>query len=267
MLAAILAGGTAVALLAILSNPRLTKGDFSQNFAKWYETNLATFPAVFAALVPAQVAFLGAAVLFALLDREGWRPRIGWVPWKTSPATVALAVLGTLGIQFAIGLFAERLVDEPSSSLKMIHRMFAEPQGIAAVGVGFMMSALPGVCEETLFRGFTQRGLLRRWPPALAIGVTSFFFALAHFDLQHSLAVIPLGVWLGIVAWKTGSVWPAALCHFTNNLAAFFLLRCWGTPEKPENPSGPVYYVVGAALLAVTILATIRLLKERPEGA
>src|SRR5262249_6394423 len=147
------------------------------------------------------------------------------------------------------------------SSIKMLGRMFTEPKGIAAIVVGLLMSALPGLCEETLFRGYTQRGLLRRWPPVVAIGVTSIFFALAHFDVQHYLTVLPLGAWLGFVAWKTESVWPTVLAHFVNNGAAFIVLRIFGDPERPGALHIPIYYLVGAALVAITILATIRLLK------
>jgi membrane protease YdiL (CAAX protease family) len=267
MIAAAVAGGTAISILAIASNPRLIEGDFEKNFTEWYHAHVASFPVIFAAIVPAQVAFFGAAFLFALLDRGGWRPRLGMIGWKTPRATLALAILGTLGVQFVIGLVADKLIVEPSETLKMLHRMFAEPQGIAMVGVGFLMSALPGVCEESLFRGFMQRGLLRRWHPAAAIGVSSLLFGLAHFDLQHSLAALALGVWLGFVAWRTGSVWPAALCHFTNNLVAFVRLRLGDDAEKLRPPHGAVYYVVGVILVGVAILATSRLLREKPERA
>jgi membrane protease YdiL (CAAX protease family) len=268
ILAGVVAGSIALALVAVLTDGRrLTEGDFEKNFTAWYQAHVASFPVIFAAIVPAQIAFFGAAFLFALLDRGGWRPRLGMVGWKTPRATVALAVLGTLGDQFVIILVAGNLIQEPSETLKMLHRMFAEPQGIAAVGVGFLMSALPGVCEESLFRGFMQGGLLRRWHPAAAIGVSSLFFALAHFDSQHSPVALVFGIWLGFVAWRTGSVWPAALCHFTNNLVAFVRIRIGVDAEKLDHPHGAVYYAVGAILVAATILAASRLMREKPERA
>jgi uncharacterized protein len=267
LIASVFASGTVIVLLAILSNPRLGQGDVQKNIETWLEESVTKFSTIFATIVPVQMIFLGTAFLFVLVEREHWRSRLGFVRWKASHSTVALAVIGTLGFQFVIDLIANQLIDELSDSLKMLMRMFTEPRGLAAVGVGFLMSVLPGLCEETLFRGFTQRGLMRRWSPAVAIGVTSAFFALAHFDLQHSPAVIPLGVWVGYVAWKTGSVWPAVLCHFVNNLAAFILIRLWGDLEDMENPDDPMYYVVGAVLVAVAVLATIRLARTKPEAA
>jgi membrane protease YdiL (CAAX protease family) len=260
MIGAVFASAIGVLVVAALSDPGLMKGNFAKNLEHWFDTHIAWFPAIFASLVPSQVVFIGTAIFFATVDRERWYERLGFVRWKVPSSLVVLAILGMLGVQFATGLVADRLIREPSSSLKMMARMFTEPQGLAAVGVGLLMSVLPGVCEEALFRGFTQRGLLRRWSPAVAIGVTSIYFALAHFDVQHSIAVIPLGVWLGFVAWKTGSVWASALCHFTNNAVAFVVLRVWGD-TGPEGSRSPVYYVAGVVCVVITVLAAVRLQK------
>jgi membrane protease YdiL (CAAX protease family) len=248
--------------------PRNLKGDVQENLKAWMEAHAADLPAIAALLVPVQLALLGTAFLFALLFRgaSGERPlhRLGFVRWKTSTATVALAVVGSLGVQFLIDLVMSALIDEPSESLKSLARMFLEPRGFAAVCVGFLMSVLPGVCEESLFRGFAQGGLLRRWSPVAAIGTASVFFALMHWDRQHSPAVFPLGAWFGFVAWRTGSVWPAVLCHFANNLVAFVVARAWGDTDSLEIPEGPAYYAVGAVLVLFTILATFRLMRTEP---
>jgi hypothetical protein len=263
-----LAASTAITVVAMLADPRNLKGDVQENLKAWVEAHAADLPAIAALLVPVQLALLGTAFLFALLFRgaSGERPlhRLGFVRWKTSTATVALAVLGALGVQFLIDLVMSALIDEPSESLKSLARMFLEPRGFAAVCVGFLMSVLPGVCEESLFRGFTQRGLLRRWSPVAAIGTASVFFALMHWDRQHSPAVFPLGAWFGFVAWRTGSVWPAVLCHFANNLVAFVVARAWGDTDSLEIPEGPAYYAVGAVLVLFTILATFRLMRTEP---
>jgi CAAX protease family protein len=258
-LASALASGTAVAVLALLSDPTLKRANFQEELQRWIEESSGSFPTILSFLVPAQMCFLGVAIFFAILEREPILPRLGLVRWKASGSTVGLAVVGSLGVQFLIDLVAESWIDEPSDSIRMLTRMFLEPQGLAAVGVGFLMTVLPGSCEEALFRGFTQRGLLRRWSPVAAIGATSVLFALAHWDVQHSIAVFPLGVWFGYVAWRTGSVWPAVLCHFTNNLAAFVVVRIWGDANSLDMPKGFATYAVGFGLVAVTIVAILRL--------
>jgi len=266
VIAAAVASGIAIVVVALLADPQLSEGDFQANLEHWVEANATSFHAIVATIVPGQVAFFGIALLFALLGRERWSSRLGFVRWRASPSTITLAVFGTLGVQFAIRLVAGQLMHEPSGSLKLLGRMFSEPRGMAALGVGILMSVGPGVCEETLFRGFTQRGLMKRWSPAVAIAVTSVLFSLAHFDLQHSLGVLPLGAWFGFVAWTTGSVWPTVLCHAFNNAASFALLRLGDNPGQAENPKGPLYYCVGTVLIAVAVLATLRLQRTRRDA-
>ncbi|MFN0008119.1 MAG: lysostaphin resistance A-like protein [Planctomycetota bacterium] len=259
------AGGIAVTVVATFSDPGLWKDDAEKNLGRWYEENQTGFPVIAALLLTAQVTILATTLIFAMLARDPSVRRLGFVRWKGSGWTVAWAVLGTLGVQFLIDLVAEPLIDEPSDSLKLLARMFLEPQGLAAVGVGFLMSVLPGVCEEALYRGYMQRGLLRRWSPVAAIGLTSLFFAAMHMDVQHSLGVLPLGAWLGFVAWRTGSVWPAVLCHFANNLAAFVFLRLQGDLEILETPDEPAFYVVGAVLVACGLMSAFRLMRTKPD--
>ncbi len=44
-------------------------------------------------------------------------------------------------------------------------------------------------------------------------GWTSCLFAQLHLEPVQVVYVFPIGVWLGVVAWRAGSVWPTMLCH------------------------------------------------------
>jgi hypothetical protein len=80
---------------------------------------------------------------------------------------------------------------------------------------------IPALVEETLFRGYIQRRFLQRWSPAVAIGLTTLMFAGMHFDsLQHIIAVIPLGLITGLVAYRTNSAKPGMVIHMTHNVLA-----------------------------------------------
>jgi membrane protease YdiL (CAAX protease family) len=70
-----------------------------------------------------------------------------------------------------------------------------------------------------------QSRLVALWPPGAAILLTSTVFALVHFDPQHVVAVLPIGLYLGWAAWRSGSVWLSMLLHALNNLAAVLLGR------------------------------------------
>lgn len=70
-----------------------------------------------------------------------------------------------------------------------------------------------GISEELLCRGLLMRSWMRRWHPGVAIGVSGLVFALLHRSPAHVLSVLPAGLWLGYVAWKTRSTLTSMWAH------------------------------------------------------
>ena len=86
------------------------------------------------------------------------------------------------------------------------------------IGVSLLcFAALPAFSEEWLFRGYVQTRLAQRWSPWLAILVSSLLFAVFHGDPVHVIFVFPIGLWLGYISWRSGSIIPAMLAHAYNN--------------------------------------------------
>jgi membrane protease YdiL (CAAX protease family) len=106
-----------------------------------------------------------------------------------------------------------------------MERIFRAHDGGFFVVLVLLLSVVPGFVEELLFRGFLQRRMEKRFPALFAIVVGALFFAVSHLDYVHVIGVIPLGLWLGLIAWRTGSVWPAILCHMTNNAVAILVAK------------------------------------------
>ena len=128
-----------------------------------------------------------------------------------------------------------------------------------AVVLIILIGVLPGFGEELFFRGFFQRRMLQRFRPWVAIGVTSLVFGLFHVT-PHGIALATIiGVWLGVIAWRTNSMWPGACCHaFINsgwNVYQVGRFR-WGFPETP-----PVWFtVIGGAVVIVAFAWSVRFL-------
>jgi sodium transport system permease protein len=80
-----------------------------------------------------------------------------------------------------------------------------------------LIAVTPAICEELAFRGFILSGLRHMGHKWAAIGLAAVFFGLAHGLLQQSLAACAVGVVIGYVAVKTGSLWPGVLFHMTHN--------------------------------------------------
>jgi membrane protease YdiL (CAAX protease family) len=262
--------GGIVLVLAVLSGPEGSGEDLQARCLAWIAGHVETLPGVLVLLLPGQLTFLAIAVAMSARSRRGTPfrggilRRLGFAGSSIPLGTTALAVLGTLGVQWAVSMVVEAFGAEPSEHLKEMWRMMSAPQGVDAVLVCVLVSFVPGVCEEAFFRGLGQKRMLERWPPPVAIGIASAVFAIAHFDLQLSLAVFPIGLWLGIVAWRTGSVRTSAVCHAANNLAAFVVGRMWGEPESGNLPNTAPFLAVGIGLCLCTLLAARTLVRAQP---
>ncbi|MBX2861296.1 MAG: CPBP family intramembrane metalloprotease [Vampirovibrio sp.] len=96
--------------------------------------------------------------------------------------------------------------DLPVDSLRVL--------AILAIGVAPMM-------EEVVFRGLIQTTLYRYFTPWKAICLTAVIFACCHFSYGNLLVaqvyVLMMGILLGILRHRSGSVYPGVLAHTLNN--------------------------------------------------
>ena len=63
------------------------------------------------------------------------------------------------------------------------------------------------------------------------IGTASLIFAAAHLEPLHVLGVLPLGVWLGLIAHQSKSTWPAMAAHVLNNSLSVVIMLAMGSEQ------------------------------------
>lgn len=83
----------------------------------------------------------------------------------------------------------------------------------------FVIAISAGVCEEVLFRG-TVMPSLERYGALPALVFSSLLFALFHLTFLNLLSAFILGLLIGIVVIKTGSILAGIYYHFLNNAIA-----------------------------------------------
>lgn len=81
----------------------------------------------------------------------------------------------------------------------------------------FAIAITPAICEELAFRGYLQRQVERRLGGMGAVIVVGIIFGLFHLRLSGAIPLSALGIYMGYVSWKTGSLWTAIIVHFVNN--------------------------------------------------
>ena len=126
------------------------------------------------------------------------------------------------------------------------------------------------VFEEWLCRGMVLRGLLAKMKPAWAIILSALFFSIIHMNPMQGVNAFLLGLILGYVYYKTGSLWLTMFLHFMNNSSAFLrgLLPGEGGYILNAVPMTAyvVMYVLGLVVLVACLMAFRRIPLEQKRG-
>lgn len=96
---------------------------------------------------------------------------------------------------------------------------FTNFQNFSQFLVGLIViSILPGIGEELLFRGVVQNSL-HRWTKNhhVAIWIAAFFFSFIHFQFFGLVPRMVLGAIFGYLYVWSGNIWYPMIAHMTNN--------------------------------------------------
>lgn len=174
------------------------------------------------ALVSYVIPFLPAFIYVALKGRAARRkPDAPCVPLdrkirSSMPALCAVAFLLALAT-----LLLSVIILEPFSSLVeipdyLIDNLYGAILEDPLWNVLSVVIAAP-LLEEFFIRGIMLRGMLQRMSAAKAITWSAFIFALIHLNLYQALGAFVIGLFIGWVYYRSGSLLFAILIHFVNN--------------------------------------------------
>jgi len=129
----------------------------------------------------------------------------------------------------------------------------------------FMISLIPAIGEEFLFRGTLQK-IFTEWfrNGHLAIWISAVLFSLAHYQFLGFIPRIILGALFGYIFMWTGNIWLPIIAHFVNNAVAviyYFLFlqdKLGMDPQQIGMQRNPVLFIVGSLLLTAIGLLVIR---------
>jgi membrane protease YdiL (CAAX protease family) len=123
----------------------------------------------------------------------------------------------------AYGLGASLALGHLNPSLKTL---WAIPESPLAIMAALMLVViLAPLSEELLFRGWLYTALRWRLGFRASLWATALIFSLAHWESTHlyALAILPIGLVLGHVRERTGSVRATTLFHMIYNSSGLAL--------------------------------------------
>ena len=118
----------------------------------------------------------------------------------------------------------------------------------------FALGIVPAIGEELIFRGIVLNGMRQRFSTTKAVLLSAALFMLFHGNLQQLIYPFVLGVVLGFVFVRTGSLMLSIILHLTNNfivITCTFIESMTGFSFALENTWWLV--LVGVACAAATI--------------
>lgn len=197
-----------------------------------------------------------------LLGRELWRA-LGLE--RPEPRLAALALWSGAAFWTAsLGLFELQYTVWPPppgflEAFRLLHQALRPAGPLDALLSVAAIAVAPAVCEEILFRGVVLPSFLRSLGAAGAILASAVLFGLIHLDATSASALtayrvpfaLAVGVGLGVLRVRTGSLWPPLIAHATLNTITFAIAPFAADPAQglppPEPWKGAGLLVLGLA--------------------
>lgn len=223
--------------------------------------------------IAVEVALAAGALLFMRFEKLSIREtlRWRWPGWRLLGLGGALALgLWMIGVTLNLmttAIFGYTTPVEPT--------LFPRTVLEALLLLVSTVIAAP-LCEEIMFRGYVQRAYERR-SPWTGILVSGLIFALYHLRFQGALALVPVALVLGFVAWRSDSLFPGILLHAAYNSVASAILIAGSFFSMPVA-SGLILALICLGFLMVPVTAVllwlvwrwgvppVRLVLPRPAG-
>jgi hypothetical protein len=166
-------------------------------------------------------------IVIGLFVYAGWaKVSRAWLlshPWVVLMWVVPLA-MGTVVPSAAV---QELMPDLPN----LIDEQMA---GILNARGGYFVICLLGpLAEELVFRGAVLRALLswKAGRPWAMIALSALFFAGVHFNPAQMPHAFLMGLLLGWLYCRTGSIVPGVVFHWVNNTIAYILFKLYPDPD------------------------------------
>jgi membrane protease YdiL (CAAX protease family) len=129
----------------------------------------------------------------------------------------------------------------------------------------FVISFVPAICEEFMFRGAIQRTFLRVFKnPHVSIWLAAFIFSCIHFQFFGFFPRLILGAAFGYIYYWTGSIWYSVWAHFLNNgfaVSVAWYLQKNNLPLSKADETNFAWY--GYLISAILTLALFKFFKDQ----
>lgn len=191
-----------------------------------------------------------------------------WGEWTSRPHLSApfwiwaiVTVVSFAVVQSNLPVLFDRLYPIPRLEFEFLREYLSADNPLDWVIIFVVAALVPAICEELTFRGLIQTGLKRSYGARHAVVWTGFLFALLHLNPWNFLGLWFLGVFLGYLRERTGSIRPAIMLHMINNTLALVVFS-FQDEDMWLNPPEFIpweYTIIAGAVLVFALVQLHRL--------
>jgi sodium transport system permease protein len=224
----------------------------------WYSQGLA--PADLARAVPVQQALatllpLGVLAWWQRVDL-GATFRLRWPTSRPGRGGVCLAAAavcgGCLFLVGAAAFLAVRGTHLSPETRRLAERLIELVTTVPWWGAWLLIAVLPAVCEELMFRGWMLAAFAGTRPTRgralAAVAVQAACFAAFHLLPERMPQTFALGLLLGWLTLRSGSILPAILAHLVHNSVPLALYAATGGAGDADATASPAAGLPGGML-------------------
>lgn len=124
------------------------------------------------------------------------------------------------------------------------------------------VSVVPPLVEEFLFRGILL-GKLRKFGDSPALFLSSMLFALMHGNIIQIPFAFIVGLALGFLTVKTGSILPSIVVHFIVNFRSVMISIMYDNKILSEAMLNNIYYILLFAVFVFGIISAAILSRKK----
>jgi membrane protease YdiL (CAAX protease family) len=168
-------------------------------------------------------------------------------------ASLWLGSLGLLELQYAVWSPPPGYLE----AFRQLHEALRPKDALDALWSLTAVALVPALCEETLVRGIVLPSLLRPAGATGAVVLSALVFAGIHLDPYRTLFTLVLGLALGLLRVRTGSLLACMAAHAALNALTFAVAPFMDDPTQglpePRPWLGLGLLLAGAAATALTV--------------
>lgn len=134
------------------------------------------------------------------------------------------------------------------------------PEGVFGFLLSFIATAIvPALVEEFACRGILL-GSLKKYGEGFAVMASSLLFGLMHSNFEQIPFAFLVGLVLGYITIKSGSLWVAILVHaFNNSISIVYTYLLSGLPGVVQNISYIIFLIL---CMLAGLFAMVKLSKQ-----